>query len=1017
MRLSKDRSSFLFRRNGANGGAHHGKPELILPDISRLDTQSFSDLFDHFTNYTSPDDHVAQIHESPTSTFSTVLTPPGVAKPDLRTQVLANQKAYGQQYNSLHLDIVRNDSTGSSRYSQASQRESDFSPLVTRQSSSSSYSPCPDPWSTTSTAVSVKNKPPTLTVKSSNHSSTSASGSHETAYRSRSKAGAPGNPAPLSPLNLDKPLPPGPDEKKAASLSAPNLPLNQSSKSVNPVVRHGQKRGSTPKPAQQAFSHPERTTSVRRASTGQSIAELPAWTPKAIRDARLGKTVAPGHRRKRSASENVVVRNTTPALEKRHTLNITPSSMPAAMAGSLQMPRRRQHRSHDLISAATAENVIHRIMSNLDSLDDLVSAALVSKGFLRTFQRNESKLVSHIIFKSSRPAWELRRSILAQQGSDSFTLRDFRNDFKTLITLREFILRQDASLFKPATLEGLLGHNEQRRIDIDNAFQRIWTFCVLFGKSINQADTARVQIDWLNGSRATKNQNFGPGFGIGNDKGLSTSELEDISELWHSLQTLLGGFHGREPEARRFGVFNNWEVGHNTSEQEHLTEWISYLLALGPETVLSVASCSFERANTLGLSTNWPLPPAGQSRTSFLLSAISQVYQDRVIEEATLKAARFSMPRMPTHRPTRSFDERQLDTLPSSTMTTTHAQSLRVDTSLPRRRPVSTIVTANTRLEIRPDCDPLNLPAGTSNILPTSPSADPSVFYGLAATPAVSAKLGATLFPMHYVLPGPKVPFQQPERAATTNFEVIDPVDKAMDVLVKELGFEETRARKALAMCDSGSGIDLEKAVELLAIDAKAVTRRPVSPVELPTPQDLISPKGSRKQHKTYCSGHCKTGSITQHSRNKSTGNASIASVSPISVKEEIRWQSTVTTLPTVTDTTTRRKSVSFKAWKVLGMNDLPHRKNSILGMEEYQAKVERKKSMRAAGGAQGQKVKEGLSKNLLGMGLGIGSSVVAKNTEEQLEHARAKERLKKERPGTFYRPRNNASAPLLQRL
>jgi len=690
------------------------------------------------------------------------------------------------------------------------------------------------------------------------------------------------------------------------------------------------------------------------------------------------------------------------------------------MTGALQPPRRRRRQQHNLISATTAENVIYRIMSNLDDLNDLVSAALVSKGFLRTFQRNESKLVSHIVLKSSRPAWELRRCLLAQQGSDSFTVKGFRDDFKIVAMWREYALKQhhrNPSLFKPTTLDGLLGYDEKRRTDVDNAFQRIWTFCILFGKSTNSLVPTQVQIDWLNGSRATNNQKLGAGFGIGNRKGLDTSELEDISEIWHSLQTMVGGFHGREQEARRHGVFDNWQVGHNTSEQEHLTEWVSYLVALGPPTVLSISSCSFERANKLGLSISWPLPPVGQSRASFLMSAISQVYQDRLIEEATLKAARFSMPRMPTHRPTRSFDERQLSTFDPSSAAMSHVQSLRIDTSMPKRRPVSTIFTAttstSTRLEIRPDCDPLNLPTGVSNILPTSPSADPSVFYGLAAAPAVSTKLGATLFPMQYVVPGPKVPFQQPERAAMTNFDVIDPVDKAMNVLVKELGFEETRARKALAMCDSGSGIDLQKAVELLSIDAKAVTRRPVSPVELPTPQDLISPKANRKQPKTYCSGHCKTGGSV-HSRNRSTGSASIASVSPISINEEQRWQSTVTTqTTTTTETTTRTKSV-FKPWKVLGMSEVPNRKNSILGMEEYQAKVERKKSMRATSGSQAPKVKEGLSKNLLGIGLGMGGSVIAKNAETQLAHARAKERLKKERPGTFYRPRNNASVPLL---
>ncbi|KEF61747.1 uncharacterized protein A1O9_03317 [Exophiala aquamarina CBS 119918] len=1017
LRLNKDRSSFLFRRNGANDGANNDKLELTLPDISRLDTKSFSDLFDQFTNYPTPDEPTAHIYESPTSSLSTRFTAAGGAKPDLRTQAMMSQKTYGNQYSNLYLDIARNDSTGSSRYSQASQRESDFSPLVTRQSSSSSYSPCLEPWSTDSTAVPAKNKPSNISIKSVKHASAGTSGSYETTHRSRSKARSPGNQLPLSPLNLDKPLPPGPDERKAASLSAPNLLLTQSSKSVKPVIKHNRCLLSTPTPSQPAFSHPERTTSVRRASTGQSISELPAWTPKAIREARRGKAAAPAHRRKRSASEDVASRDPTITLQKRHTMNITPSSVPATMTGGLQLPKRRRQQPHSLISATTAENVIHRIMSNLDSLDDLVSAALVSKGFLRTFQRNESALVSHIMFKTSPPAWELRRSILAQQDSNIFSVKDFRDDFKTLATWRDYALKQhhrNGSLFKPATLDGLLGYNEQRRVDVENAFQRIWTFCVLFGGSTDQAGTAQIQIDWLNGSRAPKNQKLGAGFGVGNHKGLGTSELEDISEIWHSLQSLLAGFHGREQEARRYGVFDNWQVGQNTSEQEHLTEWISHLVALGPRTLLSVSSCSFQQAAALGLSMNWGLPPVGQSRTSFLMAAISQVYQDRLIEEATLKAARFSMPRIPTHRPTRSFDERQLSTVDPSTTKITHAQSLRIDTSVPKRRPVSTFVTAtaSTRLEIRPDCDPLNLPSGVSNILPTSPSADPSVFYGLAAAPAVSTKLGATLFPMQYAVPGPRIPFQQPERAAQTNFEVIDPVDKAMNVLVKELGFEETRARKALAMCDSGSGIDLQKAVELLAIDAKAVTRRPVSPVELPTPQDLVSPKAGRKQPKTYCSGHCKTsGSV--HSRKKSTGSASIASVSPISMIEERRWQSTVTVQTTGAETTPRAKSVGFKAWKVLGMNDKPYRKNSILGMEEYQAKVERKKSMRATSGSQAPRVKEGLSTNLLGIGLGMGGSAVGKNAETQLEHARAKERLKKERPGTFYRPRNNASAPL----
>jgi hypothetical protein len=88
-----------------------------------------------------------------------------------------------------------------------------------------------------------------------------------------------------------------------------------------------------------------------------------------------------------------------------------------------------------------------------------------------------------------------------------------------------------------------------------------------------------------------------------------------------------------------------------------------------------------------------------------------------------------------------------------------------------------------------------------------------------------------------------------------------------------------------------------------------------------------------------------------------------------------------------------------MKAWKVLGIDSAPTRKNSVLGIDEYQAKVERRKSMRAGnGGGQSPGVKDGLSKNLFGLGLGIGSPAGAKSAEEQLERARDQERRKKEK-------------------
>ncbi|EXJ72126.1 uncharacterized protein A1O5_04630 [Cladophialophora psammophila CBS 110553] len=723
-------------------------------------------------------------------------------------------------------------------------------------------------------------------------------------------------------------------------------------------------------------------------------------------------------------------------MSRRHTVDIQKLALTAPFSSRPPQTAPKQNRRP--ITAATAERVIYRIMCSLHSARDLQATAMVSKGFLRTFQRNESKLVSHLVFKISRAAWELRRSILALKGSNDFLLKDYRRDCRTLDALKAFIVAHCSSSCKQSTVVGLLGQDDARKSQIDDALWRIWTFCTLFGDTVGQSGPAQTEIDWLNGSRAANNKQLGAGFAIGNGKGLMTHELEDMNEMWQCLQILVSGFRGREQEAKRYGVFDNWHLRETTSESQHLTEWTSYLLALGPQTVLSLSSCSFEQAKMLGL-TNWPVPPAGQSRTSFLTTAIAQVYQERVLEDATRRAARMSMrqmpgqssvPRAPTHRPTRSLDE-HLTFLPS-TRTTAQSQSLRIDTSSQKRRPVSTNALAGVRMEIRPDCDPANTRhetqpdrdaiSGTnlpSHLLPTSPTADPTVYYSLSMTPTASTKLGATLFPMDYASPTPRVPFRAPEPPAASASAVVDPVDKAMDLLVRELGFAETRARKALAMCDSGSGIDLQKAIELLTVDSKDAHQENPLPVELPTPVSLVSASRAMRLQlpKTYCDGHCQRMPTISHSRNRSTGTTGTAtdvSISPVSALAEEEWQDTISPLLSAPTLTPRSKAPltrgpsKAKAWKVLGMDSIPKRKNSVLHIEEYQAKVERRKSMRANtnGGQQSPKIKEGLGKNLLGLGLAIGSSAGSKSVEAQLERVREEERRKKEKYHTSCMPR-----------
>ncbi|KIW16919.1 hypothetical protein PV08_04109 [Exophiala spinifera] len=1007
---SKDRSSFLFRRHGTDSSGDSA-PDLLahrLPELSRVDTRSLLDLFDDYNRF----EHLEALPRLQTNQHSTT------SKPQIRFPAVAANggtntvKSFNDDaVQHLNVDLVRNESTSSSSYSQPSQRNSDYSPLVTRNSSSSSY--VQESSHDMSEAPSLKPDSLTLSTRSA----------LSPAIRSKARkippAGASAEQLTFPPPNLDKPLPPGPHEPQKASISVPDLllrPVPAELASHELTVRSDDVRPP---------SFRSRSASARRTSDGQALAELPSWRSKSVQDHRVRHVKVPNTSQLPLDAD--APRHAGVEIEKhrRHTADILVSnSLNDSKPKNVKARRRKLVKP---ISASTAERVIYKIMCNLHSLEDLRSMAMVSKGFYRTFHRNESNLVSHLIFKTSRPAWEFRRSVLALKGSTEFVLKDYRRDCKNLTALKAFIVAHCGPNCKRDVLVGLLGQSEGRTKQIDNALWRISTFCSLFGNSQEKASPPQAELDWLNGSRVA-NKNTGAGFAVGNGSGLNTEELEDMIEIWQCLQRLLSGFEGREADAKKAGIFDNWHLRETTTAAQHLGEWICYLLTLGPQTILALSSCSFEQARMLGL-TRWPAPAAGRSRSFFLTAAITQVYQERLLEAATLKAARFSITRIPppppaaqpqhqrkpSHRPTRSFDERQLATLPVPT-TVNQTQSLRIDTTVMKRRPISMIAQSDARLDIRPDCDPASdVSRNKSPVFPATPTADPTVFYTLGMTPTASTKLGATLFPVDYVNPGPRVPFRNTDRPHASTPGVVDPVDRAMKVLVRDLGFSEVRARKALAMCDTGSGIDLEKAIELLTIDSKDAQGRVASPVELPTPSMVSSgsPDGPKRRPKALCDGHCSpsspsTTAAAAHRRQRSTGTATDASISPISIGDEAEWQDKISPLVTPANSTVRPKkllgrgaSKGVKAWKALGMESAPKRKNSVLGIEEYQAKVERRKSVRAGmtvAGARGTSVKEGLGKNLLGLGLGIGSAMGQKSAEQQLQQARDQERRKKEK-------------------
>jgi len=962
--------------------------KLRLPAISPMATSSFTDLFDQFVHFESQDD---------------MLSPPkGNSSPatrgDLkvqRTDALyshGNTTTFVSAPNGRHgvvkaiTTIARNDSIGSSVYS-SDPKESDDSPLISRHSSTSSV--LQELPGDVKQGSSTESKLNTVTARPSRPRSTAKVSGPLTLAPEKSRFTSSSIVVLSVPPNLDKPLPLGPGERMGGQYAK----LSLQSQSSPQLLLDSNQHHPAPLRAQSTAPPAERSGLVQ---------ELPTWAPGKTRGARLGEAVASGMHRRRAKSETLaqeyrlLLEQHSPDLSH----DIRRSSATASTSQQQKKPRLRtqQQPTYSPIAAATAERVIYRIMYHVDSVQDLQSAALVSKGFRRTFQRNESKLVSHLMFKLSRPAWEMRRSILALKGTNVFKLKDYQRDMSTIGALRSYILNHCRSSCRPSTILGLVGQDEPHKRRVEEALWRIWTFCTLFRNDIRQSFTSQTEMDWLNGGRGSKNKSLGAGFAIGNGKGLSMSELEDVTEMWQSLHALVSGFHGREQEAREAGVFDNWCLNEVTPAHQHLLEWTSYLLTLGPRVVLSISPCSFDKAKMLGLTT-WTPPPQGQTRSTFLASAVAQVYQERILEEATVKAKQTQMPTTSSkHRPSRSCDGPQLTSFQRPHQAAAQSQGLRIDTS-DRRRPTSVIVGNTAPMEIRPDCDPANKPvdARRSHFFPASPTVDPTAFYSLGMTPTASAKLGATLFPMDYARSSPRVPFRPQERSAAPNAEVVDPVDKAMALLVNELGFREASARKALAMCDTGSGIDVPKAIELLVVESRRDPMQDLaSPVELPTPTQLEMlvpfPNGEMKSPaKEYCNGQCPRTSTMGHSRNQSGGNRTDPSVSPVSADSEV--QDTISPLITSPMSLSSRSPKigltrgpsKSKTWKILGKNDgSGKRRSTVLGIEEYQAKVERRRSMRVsettaataaalvAHGMKASRVSDGLGKNLLGLGLGI---------------------------------------------
>lgn len=320
--------------------------------------------------------------------------------------------------------------------------------------------------------------------------------------------------------------------------------------------------------------------------------------------------------------------NVIPVLPERHTGRLehrnqrhdrsstrsrssTAAKVVPAIRASPPSPRLAEEEADRMISAADAESVLLRILENLDNLQDLFAAARVSRGFYRTFKRNELRLMKNALYAMSPAAWELGEitppfppakgtSAPAVGGyTPRLYLQRYEHDMYIMVALKSMILNHCESLLRADTITALAGGETERASRIDDAFWRIWTFCRLFGCDSKKEDDIVYQMDWLRGGVLAKEQrrtartldqsghsstndtsfNGFSAFGRGNCGGLSAEELYDMTEIWTCLGVLVSGYQGKREMAREFGVFEDSDIPVGDVQREDSMLGMTFLIS------------------------------------------------------------------------------------------------------------------------------------------------------------------------------------------------------------------------------------------------------------------------------------------------------------------------------------------------------------------------------------------------------------------------------------------------------
>lgn len=320
------------------------------------------------------------------------------------------------------------------------------------------------------------------------------------------------------------------------------------------------------------------------------------------------------------------------------------------------------------VSPISAGHVLLGILSRLHSIDDLCNTAMINKGMFSVYQENELQLLRKVLHNQSPAAWELRQWTLPTRvgaGDDGclqdvsaakIYLHSYRQDLRVIRALQQCTLRRCRLLVRPQTAYILSAGIEADLQRFDDAFWRIWSFCAIFGSGKDREDDVTGQLDWLRGgilahsdelTATTMNVNLDfemisvllntpEYFAGGNSKeGLTAGQLYDMVEIWDCLRTLLQGYHGRTGEAGWYGVFDGLDISGQNAEEELLEEWTAHLMTLGPAVILEMAALADDAAPSgfaLAKAKGWTdwSPREGGSRATFLKEPVSRLYEERI---------------------------------------------------------------------------------------------------------------------------------------------------------------------------------------------------------------------------------------------------------------------------------------------------------------------------------------------------------------------------------------------------